>query len=327
MVLNKKLTKYEYEDFKKDLLIKLSTQKESIKAQLEELKQKIFHRSLQIINSEECVGDFIVNSKNIQNGFNVTDSQDCTNVYNSDRLTNCYDCSYLDKSELCLVCDTSYEAYDVKLSTYFASCKNSQYLDQCFYLQNCFGCIGFKKGQYLIFNKQYKKEEYVKLVKKIENHMKHTGEYGQPFPETLSSFAYNDTVAQEKYPLNKEQAIKRGFIWNEEENEAIHYGKKYEIPEDITEVDESICNQVLTCEKTGKNYKIIPQELKFYKQFKLPIPRISPDQRYNDLLSLKREKSLHDIACHFCRKPIKTTYSPKTSVKITCEECYLKTVY
>jgi hypothetical protein len=327
MILNKKYTKYEYEDFKKDFLQKLATNKQEFRRQLNNLKTQIFHRNLQIINSENCTGDFIVNSKNIQNGFNATESEDCINIFNSDRLKNCYDNFCNDKSEMCIECDTSYESYNSMFCTYFVGGKNLQYCDQCMFLQNCFGCIGLKHQSHMILNKKYSEADYKALIKKIKEHMKHTGEYGKPFPATLSSFAYNDTVAQESHPLTKEQAISQEFIWNDEESSAAHFGKKYEIPTDINEIDESICEKILTCEASDKNYKIIPQEFQFYKKFKLPIPRISPDERYKELTKQIRPRILHDITCHFCRKKIKTTYPEKCDYKIVCDDCYLKTTY
>lgn len=327
MILNEKYTKYEYEEKKKEILQTLATNKKSLFSQLEELKSKAYHRNLQIINSENCVGDFILNSKNIQNGFNIFNCQDCINVYYCDELKDSYDNNSNDKSELCLECDTCFDAYGCRFSTYFVGAKFCQYLDQCFYLKNSFGCVGLKKGEHMILNKKYSSEDYKKMIKKIEDHMKQTGEFGKPFPASLTSFAYSDTIAYETHPLTKEECLRKGFIWNEEERAAEHFGKRYEIPANIEEVDDSICDQILTCEITGKNYKIIPQELRFYKKFKLPIPRISPDQRYKDLIQRQRPKALRDTTCHFCRKPIKTTYSKAKDYRITCNECYLKTTY
>lgn len=40
--------------------------------------------------------------------------------------------------------------------------------------RNCFGCVGLKQKQYCIFNKQYTKEEYEKLVPQIITHMQNT---------------------------------------------------------------------------------------------------------------------------------------------------------
>jgi predicted metalloendopeptidase len=41
--------------------------------------------------------------------------------------------------------------------------------------------------------------------------------YGEFFPSELSPFCYNETIAQEYFPLTKEQAIKQGYKWKERE--------------------------------------------------------------------------------------------------------------
>lgn len=179
----------------------------------------------------------------------------------------------------------------------------------------------------MILNKQYSEEEYEELITKINEHMKRTGEYGKPFPANLTSFLYNDTMAQDSAPLTKEEAISKGFSWHEEEKEANYYAKEYKIPESEEEMDKSICDKILMCEVSGKNYKIIPQEFEFYKKLRLPLPRLCPDQRYKELLKLQTPRKLLNTKCSICGKGIQTTYPEEFGYTISCEECYLKTVY
>jgi hypothetical protein len=72
----------------------------------------------------------------------------------------------------------------------------------------CFGCIGLHNNeQYCILNRQYTKEEYETLVPQIIEHMIQTGEWGEFFPASLSPFGYNETVAQEYFPLSREAVL------------------------------------------------------------------------------------------------------------------------
>lgn len=89
---------------------------------------------------------------------------------------------------------------NVSYALYSDSCNNSTYL---------FGCVGVRNKQYCIFNKQYTKEEYEKMVAKIIAHMQETPlktgqacERGEFFHPSLSPFGYNETVAQEYYPVS-----------------------------------------------------------------------------------------------------------------------------
>lgn len=72
--------------------------------------------------------------------------------------------------------------------------------------KNCFGCIGLNQKEYCIFNKQYTKEAYEKLVAQLITIMIKHKERGEFFPITLSPLAYNESPAQTYYPLTKDQA-------------------------------------------------------------------------------------------------------------------------
>lgn len=313
MILNEQYSKEEFESRKKEFLKELFLDKEKIIQKFNKLKKKIPHKNVYLINCENVVGDFTIDSKNIYNGFHASKSEDCINIYNCDELKNCYDNYCNDRSELCLECDTNFQLYNIKFSTYLGSTKESQYCNQCFYLDYCFGCVGLKRQKYTILNKKYSKEDYKKLLEKIIEHMKKTGEYGRPFPISLSSFAYNDTIACEYYPLTKQEAETRGMMWNE----------------NIEEAAKDVSEKALICEVSGKEFKIIPKEMKFYERLRLPIPKRSPYQRYLDLCALQNRKKLNETTCAECHKKIQTTYDKESSasLRILCESCYLKKAY
>lgn len=328
MILNKKYSPEEYEKFKKDFLIKLSKDQKQIEKMFKDIKSQTVHKNLTQTNAENCIGDFINDSKNIKNGFNISRSEDCINIYDCDNIKDCYDNYSNDhKSELCLECDTCHEVYNCQFCSYVGGSNNMQYCEQCFYSENCFGCIGIKKEKNMILNKKYSDVDYKIMLNKIRDHMRKTGEYGHPFDPQLSSFAYNETVAQVYYPLDKEKAEHSGYKWYEEQTETKHFSKNYEIPVNIEDVDIEICEKILKCEKTNENYKIIPQELSFYKKLHLPIPRISPDQRYKELINLQNPRILRFVKCNDCGENIETTHREEDNYKIICEKCYLKTVY
>ena len=58
--------------------------------------------------------------------------------------------------------------------------------------------------------------------------------YGEFFPSELSPFAYNETIAQEYFPLSKEQALEQGYKWKdkEERNYMVDIKSK-DIPDNI----------------------------------------------------------------------------------------------
>ena len=214
---------------------------------------------------------------------------------------------------------------DCKFSNISYENNKCEYIDLVYNTQNCFGCVGLKRKKYCVLNKQYTKEEYEELVPKIIEHMKKTGEWGEFFPASLSPFAYNETVAQEYFPLTKEEAEKRGYKWKEEDTKN-YKEQTYEIPDDIKDVPDSICKEILACERTGKNYKIQKAELKFYKKMNLPIPRLHPDERHKDRMKLRNPRKLWSRQCDTCKCNLQTTFAPERPEKILCEDCYLKIV-
>jgi hypothetical protein len=158
-------------------------------------------------------------------------------------------------------------------------------------------------------------------------------EWGEFFPPSLSPFGYNETVAQEYYPLTKEEALSKGFNWSDYEppppqvDRVITREQMKKLPDNIKDIPDDILNWALTCEVTGKPYRIIKQELAFYREHNLPIPRRHPDQRHKDRMALRNPRKLYDRTCMKCGKPIKTTYAPDRPEIVYCEECYLKEIY
>jgi len=93
--------------------------------------------------------------------------------------------------------------------------------DYCLYSRNAkhlFACIGLKQSSYCIFNKQYSKEEYFALREKISEHMKKTKEWGEFFPISIAPFAYNETVAQEFFPISEEFSKSQNWRWQPKDN-------------------------------------------------------------------------------------------------------------
>ena len=177
-----------------------------------------------------------------------------------------------------------------------------------------FGCSQIRKGKYCILNKQYTKEEYEQLVPKIIEHMNNMPyvdkkgrvyKYGEFFPPELSPFSYNETIAQEYFPLTKEQAIEQGYSWKESEERNIQITIKSEdLPDYIKDVDDTIIKEIIQCAHKGEcneqcttAFKIIPQELEFYKKMNLPLPRLCPNCRHYQRLKQRNPLKLWHRKC------------------------------
>ncbi|MFA5916887.1 MAG: hypothetical protein WC850_01480 [Candidatus Gracilibacteria bacterium] len=335
---NKSYTKEEYfkqiEDLKqKYFLLGLSV--------LDEMKKKAINKNLMIIGSEDCIGDNLKNCKNCNYSFHLENSQNCKYAENGGMgCSNVYDAMGIGENF-----DLGYEILDTGLNaigTYFGitcyTCNNSFYNINCHNCSNIFGCIGVRNGQYCILNKQYSKEEYDILVPKIIENMRKNDEWGEFFPSSISPFGYNETINTEYFPLRKEEALKLGFNWSTYEAPFTKVQKiipANKLPKNISDIPDDILNRAIMPENVGnenirslqKPFRIVKQELDFYRKYSLPIPKIHPDQRHLDRVKLRNPRKIYDRKCDKCGKDIKTTFKKDRQEIVYCEECYNKEIY
>jgi len=320
---NVQMTKEQYEN----ALAELRKNPKAILQQFLEHKKKLVRKLYNGQNNENSTGDNIFNTKNCQSCFSVNTVEDCKYLCDTRHMKTSYDVNNDDNSELIYEVVGSESNYHCLFHDICWFDSEILHSSLCFNSKNLFGCVGLKKNEYCILNKQYSKEKYMEIVPKIIEHMKKTKEWGEFFPVTISPFGYNETMANDYYPLTSRDTKTLGWKWYEDAEAKAYKGPVYEIPPDIKDVSEEITKAVLTCEVTGKPYKVIPQELKFYRSMSLPVPRLSPNQRYKDRLALRNPRKLWDRKCDSCGKAIQTSYSPDRPEKVYCEDCYLKTVY
>jgi len=69
------------------------------------------------------------------------------------------------------------------------------------------------------------------------------------------------------------------------------------LPENIADIPDDILNWAIECEITKKPFRIIKEELAFYRKHNLPIPRRHPDQRHLDRMSLRNPRKLFARIC------------------------------
>ena len=341
-----------------------------IKRQFQKFNLKFPKAWAKIVKSINITGDDVQFSKNCHNCFSVKDgAEDCKYLLSSGlSLKDSYDVwGGGAKSELLNECVGSAGSRNLLCSDRMHNSYNISYSSNCFSSSNLFACVGLRHKQYCILNKQYTKEEYEELVPKIKKHMDalpytdkkgRVYKYGEFFPVELSPFAYNETIAQEYFPLTKEQALKQGYSWYDKpKNEYKPTIKAKDLPDNIKDVDNSILKEVIECgnhsseikARTSERnlqkgfyskglalrncagsgvFRIIPQELKFYKKMNLPLPRLCPDCRHRERIKQRNPLKLWERKCmkKGCSNTFQTTYAPERKEIVYCEGCYNKEV-
>jgi len=335
---------------------------------------KRFTEGIQNVNVS---GDYIFNSKNTSQSYEVVgveDSKFCHFLFLAStrdsydftmwggNATRMYECmgagGGMNSVKFCFNCWAS--VTDTEYSWLLLT-QNS----------NLFACIGLCNKQYCILNKQYTKEEYEELVPRIIQHMNEMPyidvkgrvyRYGEFFPPELSPFCYNETIAQEYFPLIKEQAIAQGYRWKDPEQRNYEITMKTEdIPDHIKDIPDSITNEIIQCvhtalstdnrqlttvcnEQCATAFKIIPQELQFYRRMNLPLPRLCPNCRHYGRLKQRNPLKLWERQCQCggktssnaiyanttqhphnsspCLNVFQTSYAPDRPEVVYCEQCY-----
>ncbi len=292
-IFNKQYSKEEY-------LSKIYEFKIFNKTGVEKIKEKVKSESLKYIvpsiveqHSVNVSGNWIENSKNINNSFNCDKIEDGGYLFGVSESKDVMDFTYWGNGSE-LIYETS--SLGRQCSSVFFSddswdqLTRAEYCTNCFSSSDLFGCVGLRNKSYCILNKQYTKEEYNVLVPKIKEQMLNkpfidnvggTIKYGEFFPSNMTPFAYNESAAQEYFPKTKKEALAQGYHWKEPD--ARNYVPTIlpnELPESIKLVNDSILNEIIACAHEGK-----------------------------------------------CKIEFETNYAPDRPEIVYCEKCYQQEVY
>jgi len=329
--------------------------------------QKIAHefwknqpnKCIQGIKNTNSTGAYVTNSKNVHQGYIVREAEDCKYVQymQTPGTKDCYDFSIWGSvNQLGYESTTSGDGlFNVKFSIEcWPSVRDLEFCVFCQGCSNCFACVGLNKKEYCIFNKQYSKDDFIELRKKIIEHMDQMPytdkagrvyKYGEFFPIELSPFPYNQTLAYDHFMLSKEEAIKAGYLWTDPIAQEYQITMKGEdLPDDIEEVNNDILNVVISCTKCKKAFRIIKQELEFLRREGISLPRYCVECRHFLRVAQRLPSKLFKRQCQCagknstngiytnttthahgdgqCVNEFETAYSPDRPEIVYCEQCY-----
>ena len=344
-IWNKKYIKEEY--FKKLNEMKLDTfsRIEEVKVEFENFRKKFPQRTIMSVKSEQVSGNWFLNSKNVRESFDCESVKDGKYLFMTFNAEDCMDYfEWGNKAEQIYECQNC--GLDIARLYFCNQCwmgaHDLYYCNTCPGAHDCFGCVGLKKGEYSILNKKYTKQEYERLKDEIIEQMKKVPyidnrgmeyRFGENFPASFSDFSYNETIANYYHPMTKEEAVKNGYRWMDREKRNYKTTlKTRELPETISEISDSILNEVIECaEKDNPNsvgaFRITENELKFYRRMNLPLPRVCFDIRHIRRMDKRPPLKIIKRNCDKCNVEVETVYTEEYAPIIYCEQCYQQEVY
>ncbi len=350
---NEQLSKEEYN--KRIAEIDLTSHKtvNMLKAKFRDLYLSSIHRFANQVKVVDSTGDNLEGIKNSKFCFDVTGNIEDSKYVHWAKVSAK---DLYDSGPGVGMAELMYETFDTGIGNFrnlFTSVVYSsseiEYAFNCYNCTNLFGCVGLRSKNYCILNQQYTKEEYEALVPKIKQHMQEmpyldslgrSYSYGEFFPSELSPFAYNETVAQDYFPLTEEQALARGHkLRKKNSNEYNITLNARDLPDKLEEIPESISNEIIGCEHQGncshrcfRAYKITQDEFNLYKRLRIPLPRICFGCRHDERLEKRNPMKLWHRSCvckkenhahsGICTNDFETSYAPERPEIIYCEKCY-----
>ncbi len=344
-IFNEQYTKEEYEKKMQEFDLGNCQQLQAMRDRAKAFWLKFPNRYINGLQNTNVSGNYVDHSKNVRQSFLVREGEDlryCQYLEELPGSKNCYDyTAWGDANELvyeCTACGIG--AHNIKFCyNVQENVRDIEYSYMCQSSSNLFGCIGLRKKQYCIFNKQYSKDEYEVLVKKIKAQMDEMPyvdvkgrvyKYGEFFPTEISPFAYNETLAQENFPQTKEEVLVSGFSWRDTAQRTYKITlPAAHLPNDIKDVPDTITSEIIGCahqstcnDQCTLAFRILADELTFYRTMKLPLPRLCPNCRHFSRISQRTKLEVYDRQCAKCQKAIETCYAPDQPEIVYCEACY-----
>lgn len=359
-IFNVQYSKEEYFAKLKEMNLGSYKSLSALRKQFDEFKLKFPRKFMTGMRNQGVTGEAIKDSKNVKSSYAVSNSENVK--YSQSILMGAKDSydytNWGDNAEM------TYETYgvgnDVQRIKFSIECfSGAGDLEYCMYspgTHHSFGCVGLKKSQYCILNKQCTKEEYEALIPKIKKHMDEMPyidkqgrvyKYGEFFPPEFSPFAANETALMDFVAgMDKQKALSNGFTWRETNPKEYQVTiRAEELPDHITEVRDEIVKEIISCLHCKKGYRIVLGELQFFRRFNIPLPRQCFNCRHAARVNVRNKPVFYPGSCQCngngsmnglyknismhpkhgsekCGAKFETSYAPDRPEIVYCEPCY-----
>lgn len=326
-VFNKKVSKAEFECIRETLHSRAAVEK--LARQFAIHRKQFPSRYYFGHSNEDFSGDELQHVKNTYESYFSSELENCRYCNYVFNASNCYDYNIFgDHSQWMYQCLAA--GLNCSNNSFCMGCwngsSNNLYLIASSACSDCFGCCGLTQKKYCVLNKQYSKNDYEDLVKKIIGQMTLDGEWGEFFPPSMSPFAFHTTAAAEEFPLPNGELVRRGY--NVQQTFAAvstPAGSETLVPDSVTDVDASASKAIFVSPQ-GTSFRIIAKELEFHQKYSIAFSAFAPEERHQ-LRSMRRpSRRLVERNCENCKQALMSTRTVAEAAAVLCEACFRESV-
>ncbi len=324
---NEQKTKEEYESFLRSFHGTSFSAREQYRQAFINFERKHPRPNTIMHQSEDCTGNCIQESRNVKESYFIENGENLKYCFNlaGEQANNCHDVSFFGRG-VELVYESVGCGNNVSRLCFCYMCRSQSsdlfYCISCDACKNCFGCVGLYRKEYCILNVQYTKSEYEELVPKIIAHMRTTKEWGEFLPVAFNPMPHNRSIAHRFYPITEQEAKNEGYAWYEEDiRDFPDIIEASALPDGLPVTDAPITVKSLF---SGRPFRITAQEIGKYREFNVPLPRQSYEERMNERAQKLGGLRLFERSCAKTGKAILTPYPPDSPYIIWDREEYEK---
>lgn len=297
-LFNEQLSAEEYRAWIGAIRLNDPRQRQTIETKISSLARTVPLLGIHNFRTENCVGDHLAECTNCYQCYDAFKLEDCLYAVEANGNRDCCDVTVCFEAELCSSCVQAPLNYNCDFLVHTDGCSDSQFCAYSKNLKNCFGCVYLADKQFYILNQPVAESEYQNRVEFLCRKLRARGRYG------LALFFVSDY--EEHRRLTETDSVLEANVPFLEENEM--------------ESDQRVC----TCERSEcrKQFRIIPQEIRFYERKSLPLPDLCPACRHAQRMALRNERQLYRRLCDRCGKTMLSTYPETTPYTIYCQDCF-----
>jgi len=333
--MNEQLSEAEWEKRFSAIDLSSQSQLQTWKARFSELMQaeSIWPENFNL-NTENCTGEYILDSTNIKNGFYVTSG--CRDLeyavfpfdapshdgYLTIAPGGSSDTYYSIGTKSC-----SKTKFDMSIQS---RCQEMEYCGSCSDCEYCFGCVGLRHKKFCILNKQYSEEEYWQTLDALKCAMLERGEYGEMPSAKFSTQHWSGCGLRVLFGATKEECLQFGMQDFEARAEGaegpeIDPSKLQsidELPDRIENIDE-IVGKPFYDYVFKRRFAYVKPELELYKKLGVFPPTFHYTHRMQNLFNQMNMPIYEPYTCAKCQKEVTVGKNPNyPDRRIYCKSCY-----